>query len=181
MDLDGSNLEKVRKPTMPVKTILLLGNPQLYQVSNPVLKEELGLMSEVVADLHDTLIDFRKRHGAGRAIAAPQIGVRKRLIYMHIDKPIVLLNPVLDQKSSEMMDVWDDCLCFPELFVKVRRNLKCSVKYRNLNWDEEAMLLESDLSELIQHETDHLDGILAVARAIDEKSFALKRELKGSS
>ena len=151
------------------------------KLSNPVFTEELGLMSEVVSDLHDTLIDFRKRHGAGRAIAAPQIGVRKRLIYMHIDKPVVFLNPVLDKKRNDIMDVWDDCLCFPELLVKVRRHRKCRVKYRDLNWDEKEMAFKDDLSELIQHEYYHLDGVLAVARAIDEKSFALKSELKGSS
>ena len=51
------------------------------------------MVEELVADLHDTLMDFRRRHGAGRAIAAPQIGVKKRLLYMHIGEPTVLYQP----------------------------------------------------------------------------------------
>jgi peptide deformylase len=64
---------------MTVKPILLLGNPRLYDISEAVVQEELDPMREVVSDLHDTLMDFREQYGAGRAIAAPQIGVMKRL------------------------------------------------------------------------------------------------------
>ncbi|MCP4104101.1 MAG: peptide deformylase, partial [Desulfobacteraceae bacterium] len=88
---------------MSVKEILLLGNPKLYEISKPVKQEELEELSEVVRDLHDTLTDFREKHGAGRAIAAPQIGVMKRLIYMCINEPVVFINPVLSNKSKEMM------------------------------------------------------------------------------
>jgi len=161
---------------MAVKNIILLGNPELYQVSQPIRKHEVNRLSEVVKDLHDTLMDFRKRYGAGRAIAAPQIGVKRRLVYMVIDRPTVFINPVLDQRSREMIDVWDDCMCFPDLLVKVRRHKRCRIRWLNLDWKEEKMMLEGSLSELLQHECDHLEGILAVSRAIDEKSFALRRQ-----
>ena len=161
---------------MAVKKILLLGNPELYRVSQPIRKHEVNRLSEVVKDLHDTLMDFRKRYGAGRAIAAPQIGVKRRLVYMVIDRPTVFINPVLDQRSREMIDVWDDCMCFPDLLVKVRRHKRCRIRWLNIDWKEEKMMLEGSLSELLQHECDHLEGILAVSRAIDEKSFALRRQ-----
>jgi peptide deformylase len=161
---------------MAVKNIILLGNPELYQVSQPIRKHEVNRLSEVVKDLHDTLMDFRKRYGAGRAIAAPQIGVKRRLVYMVIDRPTVFINPVLDQRSREMIDVWDDCMCFPDLLVKVRRHKRCRIRWLNIDWKEEKMMLEGSLSELLQHECDHLEGILAVSRAIDEKSFALRRQ-----
>jgi len=161
---------------MAVKDIVLLGNPELYRVSQPIRKHEVNRLSEVVKDLHDTLMDFRKRYGAGRAIAAPQIGVKKRLVYMVIDRPTVFINPVLDQRSREMIDVWDDCMCFPDLLVKVRRHKRCRIRWLNIDWKEEKMMLEGSLSELLQHECDHLEGILAVSRAIDEKSFALRRQ-----
>ncbi len=164
---------------MAVKNILFLGDPVLYEISRPLGKEDQGQVAAVVADLHDTMMDFRKRHGAGRAIAAPQIGVMERLIYMHIDKPLILINPGLDQKSEEMIEVWDDCMCFPDLLVKVRRHKKCRLRYLNVDWVEREMDLRDDLSELIQHEVDHLDGILAVSRAIDGRSFALKSQRKG--
>ena len=84
---------------MPVKEILLLGNPQLYKVSEPVREEEVEHLRNMVVDLHDTLVDFRNRYQAGRAIAAPQIGVMKKLLYMYIERPIVFVNPTLDQIS----------------------------------------------------------------------------------
>ena len=116
---------------MAVKEVLLLGNPQLYQVSTAVHGEELDDVRKIVADLHDTLLDFRHRYGAGRAIAAPQIGAMKRLLYMHIDKPIVFINPALDMMSREMIEVWDDCMCFPDLLVRVKRHQSCRISYHN--------------------------------------------------
>jgi len=161
---------------MAVKDIVLLGNPALYRVSQPIRKHEVSGLSEVVKDLHDTLMDFKKRYGAGRAIAAPQIGVMKRLVYMVIDRPTLFINPVLEQRSREMIEVWDDCMCFPGLLVRVRRHKRCRIRWLNIDWKEEKRILEGSLSELLQHECDHLEGILAVSRAIDEKSFSLKNQ-----
>jgi len=161
---------------MAVRAILLLGNPRLYEISTPVEPEEIDGLKSVVEDLHDTLMAFREKYGAGRAVAAPQIGVMKRLIYMHVDYPTVIINPVLDQKSAEMMEVWDDCMSFPDLLVKVLRHETCRISSRDLAWHENSIALEGSLSELLQHEYDHLDGILAVSRAINGRSFALRSE-----
>jgi peptide deformylase len=161
---------------MPAKEILLLGNPGLYEKSDPLEKADLPAVVEVVNDLHDTLFDFRMRYGVGRAIAAPQIGYRKRLIYMCIENPVAFINPRLEEPSEEMMEVWDDCMCFPDLLVKVRRHRSCMIRYKDLEWTEQTMNLTGDLSELLQHEYDHLDGILAVNRAIDPRSFALRSQ-----
>ena len=161
---------------MATREVFLLGNPTLHEISKPIRKDELDQIAGVVTDLHDTLMDFKKRYGAGRAIAAPQIGVMKRLVYMNINEPMVFINPVLGQKSEDMIEVWDDCMCFPDLLVKVRRHKSCRIRYHTIDWDEEEMRLEDDLSELLQHECDHLDGILAVSRAIDGQSFALRSQ-----
>lgn len=162
---------------MAVKPILLLGNPKLYEISQPVYQTELQDMAGIVSDLQDTLMDFRKKHGTGRAIAAPQIGAMKRVIYMNVgNRSTVFINPELKAKSNEMIEVWDDCLCFPDLLVRVRRHSSCRICFMNLEWNEESIELEGDLSELLQHEYDHLEGILAVSRAIDGKSFVLKSE-----
>jgi peptide deformylase len=163
---------------MTVREVLLLGNPKLYEVSEPVSADEIRSLHHVVRDLHDTLMDFRALFGKGRAIAAPQIGVMKRLVYMHINEPIVFVNPALNEKSREMILVWDDCMCFPDLLVKVERHRACSIQYRDMDWQECEMKLEDDLSELLQHEYDHLDGILATSRAIDGHAFALVNQKK---
>lgn len=159
------------------RTILLLGDPSLYEVSEPVTEEELPQLRGVVEDLHDTLMAFRRKYHAGRAIAAPQIGVRKRLLYMCIDHPVVFLNPMLEPLGTETMEVMDDCMSFPGLLVKVQRARRCRIRYRDMDWNQQEMILEGDLSELLQHEYDHLDGILATMRAMDSRSYFLKEAL----
>ena len=158
-----------------VREILLLGNKELYEASAPVEKEEVAGLKGVIADLHDTLMDYRSRHGAGRAIAAPQIGIKKRLIYLCVDEPVVFINPVLEYHDDEMMKVLDDCMSFPGLYVYVMRHRRCTITYHDIGWKQCAMELDGDLSELLQHEYDHLDGILATMRAIDNQSFVMKK------
>lgn len=156
-----------------IRKILLLGNTQLYEVSAEVEAQEVSALNSTLDDLHDTLMDYRNRFGAGRAIAAPQIGIMKRIIYMHIDHPIIFFNPILSFHDHEMMEVWDDCMSFPGLLVRVMRHRRCRIEYRDGDWKRSSMELEGGLSELIQHEYDHLDGILATMRAIDHKSLCL--------
>ncbi len=159
---------------MPIKPILQLGNPDLYRTSELIDHLELESIKTVVSDLHDTMMNFRARYGVGRAIAAPQIGVFKRLVYEHIDSPKVYINPILYGGSDEQIELWDECMSFPELLVRVKRHKTIRITYLDLCWQEHSELLESDLSELLQHEVDHLDGILAIKRAINHQAFALK-------
>lgn len=159
-----------------IRKLLLLGDERLYDTSEPVLKEELREILEVVQDLHDTMMAFRKKYGVGRAIAAPQIGVFKRVVYMNTGKPIAFINPKIIFPDDEMMEVLDDCMCFPGLLVKVRRHVRCEVHYKDLEWEDQMLSFEGDYSELFQHEYDHLDGILATMRAIDQRAFVIKQD-----
>lgn len=151
--------------------MLLLGDPGLYEVCEPVDKSELHLVEGWVADLDNVMQEIRAKYNFGRAIAAPQLGIMKRLVYMNIDKPVVFINPEFTYTSDEKFELWDDCMSFPSLFVKVERHKKITVKYLDENWQAQVWEMEDDLSELLQHECDHLDGILSTMRAIDEKSF----------
>lgn len=162
------------------REILLLGNPRLYERSEEVKEEELDSIKPVIQDLHDTLMDFRAVYNAGRAVAAPQIGVFKRILYMHIDRPVVFINPCLEYPDEERIEVMDDCMSFPGLLVRVSRHKRCKIHYKNEQWEDCRMELEGDLSELLQHEYDHLDGILATMRAEDNKSFFIKEKLHQS-
>ncbi len=156
-----------------VREILKLGNPKLYEVCGEVTNEEREMVKEWVKDLHDTLMDYRKTYGAGRAVAAPQIGVPKRLLYMYTDRPYVFINPVLTFPDEEMYELVDDCMSFPGLMVRVSRHRRADIRYLDENFEPRVMHLEGDLSELLQHEYDHLDGILATMRAVDNKSLIL--------
>jgi peptide deformylase len=151
--------------------LLLLGDPRLYEVCSPIIPEERPLVASWVADLHNVMQEVRAKYGFGRAIAAPQLGIMKRLIYMNIDKPVVFINPKLVNLSDELFELWDDCMSFPNLLVKVKRHQSLTIKYLDENWQPQEWQLEDSLSELLQHEYDHLNGVLCTMRAIDEKSF----------
>jgi peptide deformylase len=151
--------------------ILQLGNPLLYQVCEPVYKHELPLVTEWVSDLNNAMNEIREKYNFGRAIAAPQLGIMKRLFYMNIDTPIVFINPELVNLSEEQFELWDDCMCFPNLLVKVKRHVSLTVNYVNEQWEPRSLEVTGSRSELIQHEYDHLDGILCTMRAINSNSF----------
>ncbi|WP_099187815.1 peptide deformylase [Tepidibacter mesophilus] len=165
---------------MAIKDILLLGNENLYEVCRAISKDEINKAEEIVKDLHDTMMNFREKYGFGRAIAAPQINELYRIIYMNFDdNSIVLINPRLEFVDGEKFEMWDDCMSYPGLEVKLHRYKKCKVYYKDLDWNDCILEPKGDLSELIQHEYDHLDGILAVQRAIDNKSFRINKNKAG--
>ncbi len=157
-----------------IREILKLGNPQLYEISEEVTEADKDNLQEWITDLHDTLMNYRKIYGAGRAIAAPQLGIQKRLVYMHTDKPYVIINPVLTFPDDERYILMDDCMSFPGLMVKVERYKHADISYLDESFEPQCMHLEDDYSELLQHEYDHLDGILATMRAVDRKSLVME-------
>ena len=157
------------------REILLLGDPRLYEIAEEVEKEELESLKPVFTDMFDCIKGIRRDYGFGRAIAAPQIGVGKRLICILTDRPYVIINPALEFLGDDTMELMDDCMSFPNLLVRVRRYRHCILRYRDENWLEQRMRMDDEMAELIQHEYDHLDGILATMRAIDNKSFVMKK------
>jgi peptide deformylase len=157
-----------------VDDILKLGDPRLYEVCTPVEKEELHLVNSWVQDLHEAMEDIRRKYGFGRGIAAPQLGIMKRMFYLNLDRPYIIINPKIIDSSEEMFELWDDCMSFPNLLVKVQRHQALTMVYLDEYWQEQAWSVEGPISELIQHEYDHLDGVLCTMRALDSKSFQWK-------
>ena len=154
-----------------LEDLVLLGDPRLYEVCQPVTKEELPQVKEWVDDLHNVMEEIRAKYKFGRGIAAPQLGIMKRLIYVNIDRPVVIINPVFENLSNEMFELWDDCMSFPNLLVRVTRHKSLVMKYLDENWQEQRWQAEDALSELLQHEYDHLNGVLCTMRAIDSQSY----------
>jgi peptide deformylase len=118
------------------------------------------------------MFDFHKKYGFGKGIAAPQIGILKRLVYIHRDEPLVMINPEISERSDEIFEVWDNCMSFPNLLVRINRHRSVTVRYLDDQWERREIKAENEYSELLQHEIDHLDGILATMRAVDGRSFA---------
>ena len=165
---------------MSAREILLLGNENLYRACKEVSKDEITKAKQVVEDLHDTMMEFRKKYGFGRAIAAPQIDEDFRIIYINFEgNSIALINPKLEFDIAEKFEMWDDCMSFPGLEVRLHRYKKCTIYYKDLEWKDCILEAAGDLSELIQHEYDHLDGILAMQRAVDNRSFRINKDKAG--
>lgn len=160
-----------------IREILKLGNPQLYEKSQEVTEADRNYLSDWIQDLHDTLMNYKNTYGAGRAIAAPQIGIQKQLIYMFTDKSYVFINPALTFPDEELYTLLDDCMSFPGLMVKVERYKRVDISYLDEDFHSRQMHLEDDYSELLQHEFDHLEGILATMRAVDNKSLYLENRI----
>jgi peptide deformylase len=165
---------------MAVREILLLGNPQLWQPSETVSAIHSPETKDLISDLADTLADFRLRNGFGRAIAAPQIGEQRRVLFVNMrdgSEPFALINPQIVRASYEQMELWDDCFSLPNLMVRVRWHLEIDVRFLDQHGEQRLLTARDDLSELLQHEIDHLEGILATDRAIDSRSFAMRSEV----
>lgn len=162
---------------MPVRPILLLGHPDLYRRSSPVPEPvsdaDYRSLLALIQDLSDTLEDFRACRGEGQAISAPQIGMRTRLVFCPQD-PFggAVINPVL-ALFGPTLEVWEGCLSFPGLYVRVRRQAGCEVSYRDLEWRQRTVTVSGEASIVMQHEYDHLEGVLSVDRAIDGLSFSM--------
>lgn len=152
--------------------LLLLGDPRLYEPCDPVREEELPLVAGWVADLHHVMEEIRATYRFGRGIAAPQLGIMKRLMYLNVDRPVVIINPKLTSVSDETAELWDDCMSFPNLLVRVRRHRELTLRYRDEHWQQHVWnVTDWAFSELIQHEYDHLNGVLCTMRAVDGQSF----------
>ena len=154
-----------------VKDILQLGDPLLYEKCVPVLKSELPYVENWAKDLANAMAEIRQKYHFGRGIAAPQLGIMKRLIFIDMGTPMIIINPELTSLSDEMFELWDDCMSFPNLLVRVKRHNHLTLRYWDEYWNVQEWQASDDASELIQHEYDHLDGILCTMRAIDDKSF----------
>ena len=164
---------------MTIKNVLMLGNPKLREDSADVtdFKEDLP---EVVQDLKDTLSYLQVEKNIGRALAAPQIGHMKKVVYYSVnDEEIVMVNPEIIWKCEGMFDVWDSCFSFDvSFFVNIARHKSIKVKYQNEKGKEIIKQFDYDLSELFQHEIDHLSGKLATDYLVDNKKIMTRSEWK---
>ncbi|PJJ60468.1 peptide deformylase [Hymenobacter chitinivorans] len=167
---------------MPIREILQLGHPVLREVAAPVADPTAPDVAALVTDLTDTVAHWRETTGYGRAIAAPQIGVLQRVILLRLPgHPVwALINPSIVEHSPDTIEVWDACLSFLSIFMRVTRYPWIRVRYQDLRgaWHETHAGAEDDLAELLQHEIDHLDGILALDRLTDVKSICSRQEFE---
>ena len=169
---------------MTIKTILTEPNKKLREVSKPV--EKVGLEEQKLMD--DMLDTMYAANGIG--LAAIQVGVPKRIIVMDINKnenkkePRYFVNPVIKNKDTLNATYEEGCLSVPDQFAEIDRPSKCEVEY--LDYDGNKKFLKADglLATCIQHEMDHLEGILFIDYLSKlKRSMIIKKlsKLKSSS
>ncbi|MFW9994357.1 MAG: peptide deformylase [Candidatus Odinarchaeota archaeon] len=162
---------------MAIKEVLMIGNPELREKSAEITSygEEL---QEVMQDLKDTLMYLQETKKIGRALAAPQIGYLKKVIYYGLpDNPFFMVNPEITWKSEEKFRTWDSCFSFDvAFFVEIERYKRITIEYQDEKGIKHVKEFSNDLSELVQHETDHLEGVLATDHLTDVKQIILRQE-----
>ena len=167
---------------MPIRPLLQLGDPLLRAKSLSVADPTTREIHDLVRDMGDTLAHWRATTGYGRGIAAPQVGVLQRVIFLKLPgvEPWPLINPEIVERSDEKIVVWDACLSFLSIFMQVERSRHITVRYRNLRGETLEFIAGDDrnLSELLQHEIDHLDGVLAIDRVTDIKTICTREEFE---
>jgi peptide deformylase len=164
---------------MAVRRVLKMGEPLLREVAQPVARFDQELL-ELVADMDDTM---RAERGAG--IAAPQIGVGARVVifelkdnprYPHI-KPVpytVLVNPVLTALTEEQDEGWEGCLSVPGMRGLVPRFTRLRYQGFDAHGAPLDRTVEGFHARVVQHEVDHLDGILFPQRVRDLRNFGFE-------
>ncbi|MDR9824120.1 peptide deformylase, partial [Vibrio sp. FNV 38] len=125
-------------------------------------------------------MEFRKRNGFGRAIAAPQCGFLQRYIALCLPGrgQFFVVNPRITWSSPETFTMLDDCLSFPDLLVRVRRHCSISIEYQTETGERKTWNdIDQATAGLLQQEIDHLDGVLAVDRALPGVDSIIWRSL----
>lgn len=161
---------------MTVRAIRLFGDPVLRAVSAPIGDIDDGIRS-LVQDLLDT-VELPGRAG----VAAPQIGVGLRAFSYNIDGDIgYILNPVLVEVRGEPEPVGEGCLSVPGLWHDALRHPWAKVTGTDLDGNEVVLEGEGLLAQALQHETDHLDGMLFLSRLSPEDRRSAMREVRESA
>ena len=162
---------------MTVKTILTEPNKILRQVSLPVEKvgnEERQLMDDMLETMYDA---------KGIGLAAIQIGVPKRIIVMDIGnrekekEPMYFINPIIKNKNSNHSTYEEGCLSVPNQFAEVNRPSTCEIEFLDYNGNKKILNASGLLATCIQHEMDHLEGILFIDYLSKLKKMMIVKKL----
>ena len=168
---------------MAIKPVLRMGDERLLQIATPVAHFDTPELHALIADMEDTM---RALSGAG--LAAPQIGVGLRVVIFDITtnprypeaEPVpqtVLINPVITPLDAEMEDGWEGCLSVPGMRGLVPRHLR--LRYRGFDVSGRAIdrTVHGFHARVVQHECDHLDGVLYPLRIRDLRDFGFTETL----
>jgi peptide deformylase len=168
---------------MAIKEVLKMGDPRLLAVSAPVHGFDTPELAALIVDMQDTM-----RHLSGAGLAAPQIGVNSRIVIFGVDHnprypdaeavpPTILINPTLTPLGDELEEAWEGCLSVPGMRGLVPRY----ARLRYAGFDQYGRVIDRTVqgfhARVVQHEVDHLDGILYPRRIRDLTQFGFNEAL----
>ena len=172
---------------MAIRPILKMGNPALHVVSLPVADPGSAETRALIDDMRDTLESV-----SGIGLAAPQISVPLRVVLYCLPaaripqgaatQPVPwtpLINPVITPLGDEKVDLWERCLSLPGLYARVPRHRHIEIRYQNIDAQWITRQCHGYHATLLQHEGDHLDGVLYPARMPDASTLAYASEVCG--
>lgn len=156
---------------MAIKKIRIFGDPVLRE-KDPKVKKIDDKIVNLINDLTDTM-----RNAKGAGLAANQIGVLKKVAVIDIGEGLIkLINPKIIKKNGEIEEI-EGCLSFYSLNSPINRAEKVTIITKNLEGEEVKIEAEGLLARAIQHEIDHLNGILIIDNALDEEKRKMVMEL----
>ena len=168
---------------MTVRTVVRMGHPMLRRVAEPVTRFDTLALHALVEDLWDTMYA-----SGGVGLAAPQIAVAKRVVVFGLDEretpegrtpiaPTVLVNPVIEPLADTVADGWEACLSVPGMRGVVPRCTRIRYAGFDASGDRIERVVEDFHARVVQHECDHLDGVLYPSRIRDMSTFGFDKEL----
>ena len=171
---------------MSIRPILTAPDPRLKAVSEPVAQVDAEIRA-LIDDLIETMYDAE-----GIGLAAIQVGVAKRILVMDIDQkdgdrnPRVFINPVINWASEETAVMEEGCLSVPEIWDEVERPVRITLEYLDGDGKQQTLQADGLLATCLQHEMDHLEGVLfldhlsKLKRAMALKKLAKAKKLKAA-
>jgi len=139
---------------------------QILKYPNPVLKNKSEEVEEITDEIRKLAQDMKETMftGQGIGLAAPQIGVLKRIIAVQEKTPLIFINPRIIKKSRETVSEQEGCLSFPGIFLKINRAKEIEVEALDERGEKVYFKAQGLIARVLQHEIDHLDGILCIDR-----------------
>jgi len=164
---------------MTICPTLELGDPALRQVAQRVADPFDPTLQPLIADLWSTLHEHQRQHGWGHALAAPLIGVPLHVLVVAMnDQEFVLINPRLEKWSRTQAVAYESCIAFPSIWGQVSRPERVVVVAFDKHGQEQRYDVDGPLARTIQHEIDHLDGLIWLDRDPDLLTICTTNEYR---
>lgn len=162
---------------MPVRQLLKMGNPGLYESCVEVSEFDTAELADIITDMFDTMFEYN-----GVGLAAPQIGINKRIVIFGLEAntrypeaesvpETILINPVITPVGNELSDAWEGCLSIPGMRGLVTRPDRVNYSGFSPKGEKIERSVDGFHARVVQHECDHLDGILYPMRIKDIRQF----------